>query len=63
MDDADDYYGSLRWSNPDIVKRVWTRDDMWRENVSNAILVAHAFNELCLKANSPAQHVLWAGRL
>lgn len=61
-DDVDEYCASLRWSNADIVRRVWTRDDMWRESVSNAILAAHAFNELCLKDNSPAQHALWSPR-
>lgn len=54
-----DHYGQLRWTNPDMIKRIWTRDDLWRENVSNAILTCHAFTDLCLKEDGNALRLLW----
>ncbi|XP_057375032.1 uncharacterized protein LOC130695983 [Daphnia carinata] len=54
-----DHYGQLSWSNPEMIKRIWTRDELWRENVSNAILAAHAFTDLCLKEDGNALRLLW----
>lgn len=54
-----DHYGQLCWNNPEMIKRIWTRDELWRENVSNAILVAHAFTDLCLKEDGNALRLLW----
>nr|CAH0110469.1 unnamed protein product [Daphnia galeata] len=54
-----DDYGQLIWTNPDMVKRIWTRDELWRENISNAILTVHAFADLCLKEDGDALRLLW----
>lgn len=54
-----EHYGQLSWTNPEIIKRIWTRDELWRENVSNAILASHAFTDLCLKEDGNALRLLW----
>ena len=56
---ATEHYGQLFWTNPEMIKRIWTRDELWRENVSNAILAAHAFTDLCLKEDGNALRLLW----
>ncbi|XP_046639243.1 uncharacterized protein LOC124320406 [Daphnia pulicaria] len=54
-----DDYGRIGWSDPEMVKKIWTRDELWRENISNAILTAHAFTDLCLKEDGDALRLLW----
>ena len=56
-----DDYGQLIWTNPDMVKRIWTRDELWRENISNAILTVHAFADLFVlkKTRGDALRLLW----
>lgn len=56
---AHEHYGQLSWTNPDMIKRIWTRDELWRENISNAILACHAFTDLCLNENNDALRLLW----
>lgn len=48
-------YSYLNWSCANMAKKVWSSDDVWRENVTNAILTASAFIDLCLKGNVRAQ--------
>lgn len=48
-------YNYLNWSCADMARKVWAYDDVWRENVTNAILSASAFIDLCIKNNPKAQ--------
>lgn len=59
LETPNEYYGDLCWTNPDMVKRIWTRDELWRENISNAILTAYAFTDLCLREDGNALRILW----
>jgi len=53
--DEEPPYSYLNWSCANMAKKVWSSDDVWRENVTNAILTASAFIDLCLKGNARAQ--------
>ncbi len=44
----------LKWSSPELIKELWSRDDTYREGYCNAVLVACAFFDLICTANPEA---------
>jgi len=49
----------LCWTDVERAKLIWGKDHVWRENVSNSILIATAFTDLCLKVNPAAQSIFF----
>ena len=47
-------YTVLKWSSPELIKELWSRDDTYREGYCNAVLVACAFFDLICTANPEA---------
>ena len=60
MDGVQPAYSVLRWSDVDVIEKIWTVDDVWRENVCNAILVAVAFSDLVCKSHANAIEAVWS---
>lgn len=50
---------NLNWSCSELVRQIWSRDDMWRENVCNSILTATAFSLVCVREDQESITSLW----
>lgn len=51
--------GKINWSSSRVIRQISSGDDLWRENVSNAILTAIAFSLVCVREDAEASMLLW----
>lgn len=49
----------INWSSPELIRKISSGDDLWRENVSNSILTAIAFHLICVREDPETCMLLW----